>query len=372
MKFGLLYEIAKVQPWDAQSHRSAFTEAIEQIKLAEEVGFDYVWEVEHHFLGEFSLSSAPEVFLAAVSQHTSRIRIGHGVVLLPFGYNHPIRVAERAATLDIISNGRLEFGTGRSATMFEMDPFGVDPEKNREEWDEAIRMIPKMWTQDEFSWDSERMKIPTRNVVPKPLQKPHPPMWMAGTQPSSAFLAAERGLGFLHFSYTDPKALDEKVQKYREGIEHSQPVGSFINDNFAAFTLMHCGRDDSEALALGGPGAEWYIRATNMLYAIWAQAGSQSYQWYAEQFEKGQASQEVNVAKMADESILCLGGPEKCRQITEHYQAQGINQLIFLVQHGPTNHEAIMESLRRFGDEVLPLFRETDEASAVGTTATGP
>ncbi|MEX0786507.1 MAG: LLM class flavin-dependent oxidoreductase, partial [Dehalococcoidia bacterium] len=114
MKFGLLYEIEKVQPWGEDGQQRAFQEALEQIKLAEAVGFEYVWEVEHHFLGEFSLSSAPEVFLSAVSQHTSTNRIGHGVVLLPFGYNHPIRVAERAATLDIVSNGRLEFGTGRS------------------------------------------------------------------------------------------------------------------------------------------------------------------------------------------------------------------------------------------------------------------
>ncbi len=358
MKFGLLYEIQKVQPWDEDSQRNAFVEAMEQIKLAEEVGFDYVWEVEHHFLGEFSISSAPEVFLSAVSQHTSRIRIGHGVVLLPFGYNHPIRVAERAATLDIVSNGRLEFGTGRSATFFEMEPFGVDPETNRQEWDESVRMIAKMWTENEFSWDSERIKIPTRNVVPKPLQKPHPPMWMAGTQPSSALLAAERGLGFLHFSYTDPEALDEKVQKYREGIERCEPVSAVINENFAGFTLMFCGRDDDEALGLGGPGAEWYVRATNMLYSLWAQSGTQSYKWYAEQFEKGRGGEEVHVGQMADEAILCIGGAEKCRQIARHYEAQGIDQLIFLVQHGPTKHEAIMDSLRRFGEEVIPHFQE--------------
>jgi alkanesulfonate monooxygenase SsuD/methylene tetrahydromethanopterin reductase-like flavin-dependent oxidoreductase (luciferase family) len=360
MKFALLYEIETLQPWDDHSHRRAFAEALEQIKLAEEAGFDYVWAVEHHFLGEFSISSAPEVFLAAVSQHTSRIRIGHGVVLLPFGYNHPIRVAERAATLDIVSNGRLELGTGRSATFYEMQPFGVEPDRTRDEWDEAVRMIPKMWTQDEFSWDSERFRIPTRNVVPKPLQKPHPPIWMAGTQPSSAFFAAERGLGFLHFSYSDPEALDEKVQKYHEGIARCEPIAGFVNDQFAGFTLMHCGRDDAEALSAGGPGAEWYVRATNTLYSLWAQAGDQakSYQWYAEQFEKGRATAEVDIARMADESVLCIGGPERCRQIAEHYRAQGIDQLILLVQHGGTAHEAIMESLRRFGDEVLPAFRE--------------
>jgi alkanesulfonate monooxygenase SsuD/methylene tetrahydromethanopterin reductase-like flavin-dependent oxidoreductase (luciferase family) len=363
MKFGLLYEIEVLQPWDKDSHQRAFAEALEQIKLAEEVGFDYVWEVEHHFLGEFSISSAPEVFLSAVSQHTSRIRIGHGVVLLPFGYNHPIRVAERAAMLDIVSNGRLEFGTGRSATFYEMEPFGVEPDRNREEWDEAVRMIPKMWMQDEFSWDSDLMRIPPRNVVPKPLQKPHPPMWMAGTQPASAFLAAERGLGLLHFTFSDPEALDEKIQKYHEGIEKCEPVGALVNDQFAGFTLMFCGRDDGEALAVGGPGADWYVRATNMLYSIWAQSGAQSYRWYGEQFAKGRGTEDVNVAQMADDAILCIGGPEKCAQIVSHYQDQGIDQLIFLVQAGGTPHEAILDSLRRFGEKVIPQFKK---AEAVG------
>jgi alkanesulfonate monooxygenase SsuD/methylene tetrahydromethanopterin reductase-like flavin-dependent oxidoreductase (luciferase family) len=360
MKFGLLYEIEKLQPWDGDSHRNAYREALEQITLAEQVGFDYVWEVEHHFLGEFSLSPAPEVFLAAVSQHTSRIRIGHGVVLLPFGYNHPIRVAERAAVLDIVSDGRLEFGTGRSATFYEMEPFGVEPDRTRDEWDEAVRMIPQMWMQDEFSWESERFRIPPRNVVPKPLQKPHPPVWMAGTQPSSAQLAAERGLGFLHFSYGDPGALDEKVQKYRDSIARAQPVGGFVNDRFAGFTLMHCGRDDAGALAQGGPGCEWYVRATNMLYSIWAQAGAQSYQWYAEQFEKGAGQDGADIGRMSDEAVLCVGGPEKCAQIARHYEAQGIDQLIFLVQHGATPHEAVMDSLRRFGEQVIPQFSEAE------------
>ncbi|HEY5638616.1 MAG TPA: LLM class flavin-dependent oxidoreductase [Dehalococcoidia bacterium] len=357
MKFGLLYEIEVLQPWDENSHRNAFMEALDQIKLAEEVGFDYVWEVEHHFLGEFSISSAPEVFLSAVAQHTSRIRIGHGVVLLPFGYNHPIRVAERAAVLDIMSNGRLDLGTGRSATQYEMEPFGVDPETNRAEWDEAVRMIPKMWTQDEFSWESELMRIPPRNVLPKPVQKPHPPLWMAGTQPASAGLAAERGLGFLHFTFADPQALDEKVQAYRNGIGKAEPVGSFVNENFAAFTLMHCGETDDEAMREGGGGADWYVRASNLLYSLWAQSGAKSYAWYAEQFAQGRGSEDVNIPKMADEGVICLGGPEKCAQVVRHYEAQGIDQIIFLVQAGGTQHDAIQRSLRLFGERVIPQFK---------------
>jgi alkanesulfonate monooxygenase SsuD/methylene tetrahydromethanopterin reductase-like flavin-dependent oxidoreductase (luciferase family) len=357
MRFGLLYEIEVLQPWDENSQRNAFWEALDQIKLAEEVGFEYAWCVEHHFLGEFSISSAPEVFLSAVAQHTKRIRIGHGVVLLPFGYNHPIRVAERAAVLDIMSNGRLEFGTGRSATSFEMEPFGVDPETNRAEWDEAVHMIPKMWMENEFSWDSPLIKIPTRNVLPKPVQKPHPPIWMAGTQPASAQMAGERGLGVLHFTLSDPAGLDAKVQLYRDTIEKAQTVGAFANKNFAAFTMMHCAPDDATALREGGPGAEWYVRATNMLYAVWANAGSQSYKWYAEQFAQGRGTGEVDIPKMSDEAILCIGGPEKCAQIARHYEAQGIDQLIFLVQAGGTPHESTMRSLRLFGEKVIPQFR---------------
>ncbi|MHB1785024.1 MAG: LLM class flavin-dependent oxidoreductase [Acidimicrobiales bacterium] len=143
MKFGLLDEIEVLRPWGETSQSDAFWEAIEQIQVAEEVGFDHVWSVEHHFLDQFSLSSAPEVWLAAAAQHTSTIRIGDGVVLLPFGYNHPIRVAERTATLDSVSRGRLEVGTGRSITRIEMEAFGVDPARTRAEWDEAIRPLRK-------------------------------------------------------------------------------------------------------------------------------------------------------------------------------------------------------------------------------------
>jgi len=152
MQFGLLYEIEVPRPWTETSVSDGFWEALEQVKVAEEVGFSHVFSVEHHFLDQFSVASAPEVWLAAVSQHTSTIRIGHGVRLLPFNYNNPIRAAEMAATLDIMSRGRLDFGTGRSASALELEGFGIDPSLTRAQWDEALRMIPRMWTQDEFSW----------------------------------------------------------------------------------------------------------------------------------------------------------------------------------------------------------------------------
>ena len=149
MKAGLIYEIESVKPHAADHEYRVFWETMEQIELADKLGFDSVWTVEHHFLNEFSYCSAPEVFLACVAQRTKQIRIGHGVVVLPF--SHPIHVAERIAVLDIMSNGRVEFGTGRATTMDELLGFGVRPEDTRPRWAEAVEAIPRMWREDPFT-----------------------------------------------------------------------------------------------------------------------------------------------------------------------------------------------------------------------------
>ena len=181
MKFGLLYEMEMPAEMGASEY-DIFWQAVEQVKLAEQVGFDYVWAVEHHFLEGFSHSSAPEIFLATVAQHTRTIKIGHGVCLLPIPFNHPARIAERTATLDIYTNGRLQVGTGRSITMEELGGFNISPDDSKPMWDEAVHEIPKMWTQHEYEGhEGTYFTMPPRVVVPKPLQKPHPPMWMACT-----------------------------------------------------------------------------------------------------------------------------------------------------------------------------------------------
>ena len=170
MKFGLFFELSVPRPLSPAADRRAYELALEQVKLADELGFDQMWTVEHHFLEEYSHSSAPELWLTAVACNTKNIRIGHGICTLLPAYNHPVRSAERAAWLDIISNGRLEFGTGRSTTWTELGGFGVDPDKTKDMWDDSLRAITKMWTSEEFSWDSEFLKVPPRVIVPQPLQ----------------------------------------------------------------------------------------------------------------------------------------------------------------------------------------------------------
>src|SRR5215472_7550682 len=211
MQFGLHFEMEMPRPWNERSEYNIYWEALEQIELGDRLGFDFVWEVEHHFLEEYSHSSAPEVFFGAVSQRTKNIRIAHGVRLLPFNFNHPIKVAEQAAVLDIISNGRMELGTGRSTTAQELDGFGVDYERTRAEVREALDIIVKAWTEEILEYDGKLIKVPPLRVVPKPIQKPHPPMWMACVAPDSYELAADRGLGALSFSLNF-----EQVQKQME------------------------------------------------------------------------------------------------------------------------------------------------------------
>jgi alkanesulfonate monooxygenase SsuD/methylene tetrahydromethanopterin reductase-like flavin-dependent oxidoreductase (luciferase family) len=364
MKFGLLYEIEVARPWGETSVADAFWEALEQVRVAEEVGFSHVFSVEHHFLDEFSLASAPEVWLAAVAQHTSRIRIGHGVRLLPFNYNSPIRAAEMAATLDIMSRGRLDFGTGRSASALELEGFGIDPAKTRAQWDEALHMIPKMWTQEEFSWDSPTFKVPPRNVLPKPVQKPHPPLWMSGTQPESAVLAGERGVGFMHFSLSDPVGMDQKVRSYREAIARAQPVGSFINEQFAAFTILFCGADDADATARGGTGATWYANLVELVYAsLGTLSADQSYAWYRERIAR-EAYRERSLQELIDRRSVVVGGPGRCIETISWYEAQGVDMMLFLVQAGATRHADILDSLRRFGREVIPHFNGQRQRAA--------
>src|SRR3954447_16222028 len=195
MRFGLFYEHQMPRPWEDGAHERLLKDALDQIELADRLGFDYVWEVEHHFLEEYSHSSAPEVFLAAASQRTKRIRLGHGIVQIPPPFNHPARVAERIATLDLVSGGRVDFGTGESSSQAELGGFGVDRMTKRDQWDEALDAITRMLVEEPFAgYEGEYFSMPPRNVIPKPKQKPPPPVWVACSRRETILLAARKGI----------------------------------------------------------------------------------------------------------------------------------------------------------------------------------
>src|SRR6476646_9982507 len=177
MQFGIFYEHQLPRPWTDGAEQRLFQEALEQVELADRLGIDYAWEVEHHFLEEYSHSSAPEVFLAAASQRTRRIRLGHGIVLAPPPYNHPARMAERIATLDLVSNGRVEWGTGESSSLTELGGFNLAVDQKRPAWLEAVEQCANMMAMDPYpGFEGQYFSMPCRNVVPKPVQRPHPPL----------------------------------------------------------------------------------------------------------------------------------------------------------------------------------------------------
>src|SRR5688572_15003629 len=160
MKFALFYEIPVPKPWTPDAEHQAFKNTLDQAILGDEVGFHAFWTVEHHFLEEYSHCSNPEVLYGAVAARTKNIRIGYGVRLLPAPYNHPIRSAESAAVLDLLSDGRVDFGTGRSGTRLEMEGFGIHPSETRETWTEALHHIVGCWTNDEYEFEGKHWSMP--------------------------------------------------------------------------------------------------------------------------------------------------------------------------------------------------------------------
>src|SRR5712691_9509124 len=260
MKFSVFYELQRPRPWGPDGEENMVREALEQIELADRLGFDSVWEVEHHFLEEYSHSSAPEVFLAAASQRTRRIRLGHGIVQLPLGFNHPARVAERIGMLDLVSGGRVEFGTGQGSSQAELGGFGVDRDLKHDQWEEALDAIIRMMTEEPFAGhDGRFFSMPPRNVIPKPRQKPHPPLWVACSRRDTIHLAAQKAIGALAFAFVDPEEAKYWVDDYyttmaTEGV----PIGDAVNANVACVTTFMCHDNEDEAMRRGLEGANFF------------------------------------------------------------------------------------------------------------------
>ncbi|HYU57457.1 MAG TPA: LLM class flavin-dependent oxidoreductase, partial [Actinomycetota bacterium] len=261
MRFGLFYEHQLPRPWEDGAEERLLSDALEQVELADRLGLHSVWEVEHHFLEEYSHSSAPEVFLAAASQRTERIRLGHGIVQLPPAVNHPARVAERIATLDLVSRGRVEFGTGEGSSQVELGGFGVVRDEKRDQWDEALDAVTRMFVEEPFAGYRGRwIDAPQRNVVPKPKQKPHPPLWVACSRRETILLAARKGLGALSFSFIEPEAAKEWSDEYYRLLSSDEcvPAGFSVNPNLAVVLPFMCHQDEATAIARGIDGAHFF------------------------------------------------------------------------------------------------------------------
>jgi alkanesulfonate monooxygenase SsuD/methylene tetrahydromethanopterin reductase-like flavin-dependent oxidoreductase (luciferase family) len=365
MRFSLLYEVALPIELEqaGKTESDAFWEALEQAKLADQMGFDTVWMVEHHFLEDLSRSSANDIFLAAIAQHTENIRIGLGVCLMPPGYSHPFKIAERVASLDIVTRGRLEWGCGRSTTAEELDGFGIDTAHARGGMVEAMRVVPSMWRQRKFpGYKGEYMDLPERVVVPKPVQKPHPPMWMACGSPSSYRLAGELGVGCLSFTISTPKELNEQLDHYREGIRNADPCGDFVNNNIAGFTTLYVGENDAEARRRGGENATAHHSRVHKYFGDVPDRPG-----YNERSMSVEERQKLGIQdplEAIEEARICAGDVETCYNIIKQWEDIGVDEFMGVVQFNEITHEESMRTIRLMGEHVIPRFRERARVEA--------
>ena len=351
MKFGTFYEHQLPRPWKEGSELKLFQDALEQVELADKLGVDHMWEVEHHFLEGYAHSSAPEVFLAACSQRTKQIRLGHGIVLLPPAYNHPARVAERIATLDLVSNGRVEFGTGESSAEAELGGFKIARAEKRAMWQESLGAICRMFVENPFlGHEGKYFSMPVRNVVPKPVQKPHPPLWVACSQRETIKLAARLGIGALTFAFVSPEEAKLWVDDYYQTLaKECEPIGYAINANIAMVTGFMCDRSSDKARAMGEQGLKFFGYALGHHYVFG-------------QHEPGKTNIWENylmnpIAAPVGAEGGCIGTPDEIRARLFGYEQAGVDQVVFISQAGNNRHDDICSSLDLFARQVMPEFK---------------
>jgi alkanesulfonate monooxygenase SsuD/methylene tetrahydromethanopterin reductase-like flavin-dependent oxidoreductase (luciferase family) len=384
MKFGIFYEHQLPRPWDDGDELRLIQDALDQVELADKLGIQYVWEVEHHFLEEYSHSSAPEVFLAAASQRTKDIRLGHGIVQTSPFYNHPARTAERIATLDLVSGGRVEFGTGESSSEAELGGFRIDPAVKRDQWKEGLEVAVRCMTEVPFTGvDGTYVQMPPRNVVPKPVQKPHPPLWVACSRRDTIHLAAQYGIGALTFAFIDPEEAQHWVSDYyttleREGV----PIGKAVNANIACVTTFMCAEQEEVAIQRGLEGANFFGYSLAHYYVFGEHRPGVTNVWQEYVERRDQRGYSVDAAAIEQERLGAkiaagdntglrgaVGTPAQIREFLLRYEEMGVDQIIFVSQAGKNRHEDIMESLELFGTKVLPEFQERDEAASKAKAA---
>jgi alkanesulfonate monooxygenase SsuD/methylene tetrahydromethanopterin reductase-like flavin-dependent oxidoreductase (luciferase family) len=377
MRFGVFYEHQLPRPWASDDEHRLLTDALEQIELADRLGIDYAWEVEHHFLEEYSHSSAPEVFLAAASQRTKQIRLGHGIVHALPAVNHPARIAERVATLDLVSDGRVDFGTGESSSAAELGGFGVPREDKRAIWAETLDAVTRMFVEHPFpGYQGRYLTMPPRTIVPRPLQQPHPPLWVACSRRETILLAARSGIGALSFSFVEPEDAARWVTEYYELIcsDECVPRGFAVNANIAIVLPMMMHPDEQTAIERGIDGAHFFGYSLSHFYGGGPHAVGKTDLWQsfaANRAESGFARDIVSpdAAPLAVRLLQAgtgslrgaIGTPAQVTDLLARYEAVGIDQVIFVMQSGKNRHEHICESLELFASQVLPAFAEGRE-----------
>jgi alkanesulfonate monooxygenase SsuD/methylene tetrahydromethanopterin reductase-like flavin-dependent oxidoreductase (luciferase family) len=354
MKFGIFYELQLPRPWAQDDERQLYQNALSQVELADRLGYDYAWEVEHHFLEEYSHSPQPEVFLAAASQRTKNIRLGHGIIQLTT--NHPARVAEKVACLDLVSNGRVEFGMGEGASVTELGPFDRQMDDKQAVWEDAVRCILPMFTHEGWEYDGPYFKFPLRNVLPKPVQKPHPPLWVACSQLETIELAGRCGIGALGFQFLSAEMAHAWVHAYYNAfVKRQQKLADYqSNCNIAMVSYFMCAETDEEARRRADG-------VTFFQFSLAYYSGSRNRERPApgtvnlwDEYQKWKRENPERAERALRGGLI--GSPETIRRKLHRFAESKVDSIILLNQAGRNQHQHICDSLELFAKEVMPEF----------------
>ncbi len=366
MKFAMFYELPVPKPWTPGKEQAVIKNMVDQAVFGEQMGFHSVWSVEHHFLDEFSHCSNPEVLYGAIAARTSTLRIGYGVRLTPSPYNHPVRTAESVAMLDNLSDGRVEMGTGRSATRIELEGFGINPHETREMLGEAIDHIVGCWTNDEYEFEGKYWQMPKRRVHPKPIQDPHPPIWTATTSIDGHYEVGKMGVGLLSFAVgVPPEDLIPRVAAYRRGqADCVKPKGKTRNDQVVAFTMSHCAATNDQAYAEAEESMLWYPRHGGKIIgdaaayaAKWGKDGDLGTYHYTADAKAAVDSGAIDAMTfdyIKDSGAAMVGDPDKCIEIAKRYEAAGCDLLFCLLNPYNMTHDQSMNAIEHIGKYVIP------------------
>ena len=355
MKFGLFYQMPCAA---TQSEPVRYQETLEQIVHGDTLGFNCAWLAELHFFKPFSIMPSPLIVATAAAQRTQRIHLGIAVNLLPL--YHPLRSAEDGATVDILSNGRLEFGVGRGAIPVHFAGFNVSREESRERFEESVEVIQKAWTQESFSYDGKYYHIPETSLAPKPLQKPHPPLRIAANSPDTAVFAGTAHYPILVASVTNPlPRMFEQVGSYRRAWnESTMPMyqqAPALPDVSAMFFFCP-GENLAQVRQDIEPSLQNYFKSVSAMVRAGTQPNNDESYRYLQEVQKGLDS--LTFEKIT-ESMAIFGPSKDCvAKVKELHSKLGMNELIcWFNPGGMVPHEKVLTAMSRFAAEVMPELR---------------
>jgi natural product biosynthesis luciferase-like monooxygenase protein len=346
VKFSI-QQLLTLRHW--QTHAEVYADALAECRLAEALGFDTIWLAEHHF-SEYGIMPSLAVFAAALARETHRARLGTSVVVAPF--IHPLRIAEEWAMVDILSGGRLEFGIGRGYQPREFRGLGVSMERTRERFDECVAIVKQAWTQERVAFQGEFYSVPDVAVFPRPLQRPHPPLWTAAVSPDTYPRAARQGFKIVTApSFTPWDVLRKNFDTYRTAWREAH--GTDAGAEIAMNKIIHVAESSKQAREDVVEPIRWFFQTQAGLIADAEGVPPDQYKFYRRVRENLLA---LSDEKAVDQAAI-VGDPEEVAdKIRAHHEALGVTFFMGSFSRGGIPHAKVVQSMRLFGEKVMPRF----------------